>query len=211
MKTLFLTSAISCVAKDIPRWLPKPAGEYNLVFITTAAEVEEGDLWWLRDDRKALIDAGFKVFDYTLTNKKENEVRKTMEKADIICVEGGNTFYLLEKTKESGFDKIAREEVLVKGKPYIGCSAGSWLAGPDIELAHTLDNTEKAPHLKSFEALNLVDFVVMPHWGYEDFKELYLNRQLDIAWGEKYKIILLTNYQYIRVLDQMYQIIEVKH
>lgn len=199
------------MAKDIPRWLDKPANKYKLVFITTASEVEEGDLWWQRDDRKALVDAGFKVFDYTLTGKKEKEVEEVMKKADIIFVEGGNTFYLLEKIKECGFDKVAREEVLVKGKPYIGCSAGSWVAGPNIELSKRPDKDFREATLKSYDALRLVDLVIMPHWGSKYSKDLYLKHRLKISYQEKYKIILLNNYQYVRVVDEMYQIMEVEH
>lgn len=210
MKKIFLTSAVSFVAHDIPRWLEKSASKYNLIFIPTAAEVEEGDLWWLRDDRKALVDAGFNVFEFTLTNKKPDEVKDVLNKADIICVGGGNTFYLLEKIKESGFDKLVKEEVLKKGKPYIGCSAGSWVAGPNIELSKTLDYFKFAPNLKNYDAINLVDFVIMPHWGSEDFKDSYMKEKLIAAYNEKYKLILLNNFQYVRVVGDMYEIINVK-
>lgn len=53
MKKLFLTSSISFVASDIAKRLKKR--NLKLVFIDTAAEVEEGDLQWLKDDRKALV------------------------------------------------------------------------------------------------------------------------------------------------------------
>lgn len=211
MKTLFLTSAVSFVAKDIPRWLEKPANQYKLVFITTASEAEKGDLWWQRDDRKGLVDAGFQVFDYTLTGKTKKDVQETMTKADIIFVEGGNSYYLLDKAQQSGFLEICRNEVLNKGKLYMGCSAGSWLAGPDIELSHTLDDKIKGRNLKSTKALNLTDLVVMPHWGSQDFKDLYLSERIKLAYQEKYKIILINNYQYVRVIDEMYQIVEAKH
>jgi len=82
-------------------------------------------------------------------------------------------------------------------------------AGPNIELGHTLDKASKAPNLKSFEALGLTDLVVMPHWGSWDFKNLYLSHRINVAYQEKYKIILLNNYQYVRVVDEMYQIVDI--
>ena len=86
----------------------------------------------------------------------------------------------------------------------------SIIAGPDIYPARRLGKVEKAPNLKGYKGLGLVDFVVLPHWGSDDHKKLYLNKRLEHAYKDDNKIILLTDYQYISVEGDMYKIIDVK-
>lgn len=43
MKQLFLTSSANEVISDIIKYLPLKPSEYNVAFINTAAEIEEGD------------------------------------------------------------------------------------------------------------------------------------------------------------------------
>jgi len=206
-KRLFLTSSVNCVAFDIAKHINKKG--LKLLFITTAAEVEEGDLQWLDDDRNALVKAGFKVTDYTITGKTDGQIKKDIDSVDIIYFCGGNTFYLLEKIQQSGCAKTICDFVK-NGKIYIGTSAGSIVAGPDIYPTYRLDNAKKAPDLKGYKGLGLVDFVIFPHWGNKFFKDLYLNRRLEHAYTTGNKIILLTNRQYVLVEGEMYKIIEVK-
>lgn len=54
---------------------------------------------------------------------------------------------------------------------YIGESAGSVIASPDIGYVKYMDDQKAAPELKSTKALNLVEFYPLPHWGEEPFKE----------------------------------------
>lgn len=207
MKKLFLTSSISFVASDIAKRLKKR--NLKLIFIDTAAEVEEGDLWWLKDDRKALIDAGFNVTDYTITGKTQTQIEKDIKDYDVICISGGNTFYLLEKIQQSKCAAVIKGYV-EQGKIYIGTSAGSVVVGPDIYPVYMIDYVKKAPNLNGYKGLELVDFVVLPHWGSDYFKDLYLNQRLEHAYTTNHKIILLTDYQYVKVEGDRYQIIEVK-
>lgn len=206
MKKLFLTSTASSVVSDIVKYLPRR--RLSLVFIKTAAEVEKGDLWWLKKDRKSLVDVGFTVTDYTITGKTRQVIQQDLKKYDILFFSGGNTFYLLEKIQHSGCASVIKDFV-ESGKIFIGSSAGSIIAGPDTYPLYRLDNVKKATHLKGYEGLSLVDFVVFPHWGTDDFKELYLNRRLAHAYTTKHKIILLTDNQYIRVEGDMYKIVDV--
>lgn len=210
MKRLFLTSSVNFVAGDIVKKLGSEVRGKNLVFINTAAEPEEGDKQWLIDDRQSLVDAGFKVTDYTFTDKSKEQVRQDLQKFDVIFVSGGNTFYLLEKIQQSGAAEIIRNFV-DNGKVYIGSSAGTVIAGPDIYPSYNLDDASKAAGIKGYEGLGLTDIVVLPHWGSEYFRELYLNKRLEHAYTVKHKIILLTDYQYVEVKDDWCRIGEVKH
>jgi dipeptidase E len=206
MKKLFLTSKTSKVAGDIARNLPKGL---KLAFINTPAEPYGEPQPWLLDDRKALEDSGFIVSEiYTFTGKKAEEIKKFLSDYDGIFICGGNTFYCLEKVQQSGCAEVIREFV-ASGKIYIGSSAGSIIAGPDIYPTFMLDKVEKAPELKGYEGFGLTDVVVFPHWGTDKFKERYLNFRMQHAYTEKHKIILLTDNQYLKVEDDKYQIIDV--
>ena len=64
---LFLTSSVHAVAHDIAKKVDL-AKANKLVFIDTATEPkgEREDLEWLKNDRKALVNAGFDVSDKSL-------------------------------------------------------------------------------------------------------------------------------------------------
>ncbi|KKQ96790.1 MAG: Peptidase family S51, partial [Candidatus Woesebacteria bacterium GW2011_GWB1_39_12] len=122
MKRLFLTSSLRRVIKDLVRHIKDYKG-MGLVFITTASEVEGGNKKWLKDDRDALVDVGFKVVDYTITGKNEKQIKNDLNEFDVICFSGGSTLYLLEKIQESNCIEVIRDFVL-DGKIYFGISAG---------------------------------------------------------------------------------------
>ena len=52
-----------------------------------------------------MVNAGFDLFDYTITNKNFNDFEQDLKDIDIIHLNGGNAFYLLLQSKKSGFDK----------------------------------------------------------------------------------------------------------
>ena len=210
-KNLFLSSSVNEVAHDIVEHMDLKKGK-KLAFIYTAAEVEtDGRLApWNDNDRKALVKAGFDVFDYTITDKTKDQVNKDLSDSDAIYLSGGNTFYLLEKAQQSGFPSLIREYIEEKGKVYIGTSAGSIIAGPDISPTLRLDSVKLAPNLKDYKGFDLVNFCVMPHWGADNFKELYLNKRLEHAYKDsQIPLFLLTNTQYAKVDGDDIQIIDV--
>ena len=75
----------------------------------------------------------------------------------------GNTFFLLSELKRTGADKIIAEEIN-NGKLYIGESAGAMITSKNIEYVKLMDNAEKAPNLKNFDALGLIEFYIVPHY-----------------------------------------------
>lgn len=209
MQRLFLTSSGSTVTQDIAKTIGKKARGMRLAFIMTAAESEGSDKEWLRKDYSALIDVGFTVFNYTVTGKTSRQLREDLDGVDIVYVEGGNQFYLLQQIQQSGFAPIVRD-LVKKGVIYIGSSAGSQVAGPDLYPTYRSDHIKKAPLIKGYDGIGLVDFVVFPHWGSNDFRDLYLKHRMAHAYTTKHKIILLTDQQYVRVEGEMYRIEEVK-
>lgn len=198
---LFLTSAASLTLDKLTPLLPKYPSEMTVAFIPTAAMGEPAP--WMDLDRNKLQAMGFYVFDVDLNGMKEVTLRKELSGVDIIFVAGGNTFYLLEHAQKSGFNTLVKE--LVKNDViYIGSSAGSVLAGPNIEMVDQFDDKTVAK-LASFDGLGLVDFVVLPHYA-PDKKEY--KRVIKENEG-KYKIIPLADNQAISIIDQSREIVEV--
>ncbi len=210
MKRIFLSASINFTAKAIAKEIGD-VKKLKTAFINTAAEPkkEKEDPSWLDDDRQGLVDAGFNLFDYTITGKSPKDIEKDLGGCDIIHVNGGNTFYLLLQAKKSGFDKFIKKFV-EKGGLYIGSSAGSIIASPDIGVTRHLETKQYEQELENTKGFGLVDFLIFPHWGSEHFKERYLNHRLNIAYNNDNKIILLTDYQYVCVTGDTYKIVDIK-
>lgn len=87
----------------------------------------------------------------------------TLERAEAVFVGGGNTYALLDRLGRSGLLEALRARVRA-GLPYIGASAGSNVAGPNILTT----NDWNVVGLGTFEALGLVPFNVNPHYKETD-------------------------------------------
>jgi dipeptidase E len=205
---IFLTSSVKLVASDIAK---KIGGVKNikLLYIYTACEKQLGEKWQ-KDDKKALVKAGFKLTDYTVTGKTPVAIKKSIQVVDGIYFTGGSAFYLMQQIQLTKSAAIFRDAVK-SGKIYISTSAGSVVAGPDIYPVHSLDRIKAASKLKGYKGLSLVDFVVLPHWGSGHFKNNYRLERLADNYNTKNKLILLNDYQYIQIEDGWYRIVEVKH
>ncbi|CAN5691454.1 Type 1 glutamine amidotransferase-like domain-containing protein [soil metagenome] len=170
MNRVFLTSQASEVLEKIVLLIPENLRKGNVLFIPTAAKPYPSAPW-LEKDRAKLVELGFSVKNLDLEGITENELNDEIASTDIIFVGGGNTFYLLEHAKKSGFIKIV-QQAIKDGKIYIGSSAGSVLATPDIKYVERFDDPSIA-QLEDTKALALVDFRILPHSGnpkYEDIQ-----------------------------------------
>jgi dipeptidase E len=197
MKNLFLTSSVHAVAHDIGKRLDLST-KNKLVFITTAAEPEIGDKTWLANDRQALVNAGFKVSDYTITDKTLGQLKNDLRDYDFIYLSGGNTFYLLKQSHKSEFFNLIKDLVYKEGKTYIGTSAGSIIAGPKCP-DYLLDKDETLS-IENQKGYGFVNFTILPHWGSGDFKDKYLKGRLKIAYKkDQVPLVILTDNQYIHV------------
>lgn len=77
-----------------------------------------------------------------------------LKKFSSIYIGGGNTFYLLNVLRETGFYNILKEFVDKKGIVY-GGSAGAIIFGRDILTAKHMDPNHT--NLKTFEGFNYID------------------------------------------------------
>lgn len=203
MKQLFLTSSASMTLDSILWYLPKFPTAITVAFVPTAADLYENK-WFVEADRFKLKTLGFQIVDVDLKNNNANDLRTTLTGVDIIFVAGGNTFYLLEHAKKSGFDVIVKD-LVENGKIYIGSSAGSILAGPNIGPAKLFDNPLEA-QLETNEGLGLVDFVVLPHYGNTKYQEHH--GQIMEEYKDQYELIPIMDSQFIHIQGNDFKILK---
>lgn len=200
---LFLASSLQHTGKKIAETLLEDGLTGKVMFLTTASEVEKGDLNWLAAARQPLVDAGLDVFDYTITGKSLEEINSAVKEIGAICVAGGNTYYLLNQILKTRFDKIITD--LVKnGIPYIGSSAGALVAGPTIHTS--LDDPSITPELTDYSGLNLCNISIRPHWGSEYFEKRY-SEEYSRLYKLKTSMLLLPDQNYVVIGENSFELV----
>lgn len=164
---LFLTSAglSDSIRQEFLSFLSKKPQELTVAFIPTASHPEE-DKSYIERARKQIQELGMKLFEVDLVDENEDSLKEKLSTADIIYVQGGNTFYLLKYVRQSGFDKVTKD-LLHQGKIYMGVSAGSYIACPTIEMATWKHQDRNRVDITDFTALNLVPFLISAHYTNE--------------------------------------------
>lgn len=161
MKRMFLVSMFQNVS-DILETVGLDLKNKTVTYIPTASRAEKLG-FFVRIGKWRLKRLGLSVDELEISTAPYEVIVSKLEKNDYIYVTGGNTFFLLQELRRTGADKILAQEI-EKGKFYIGESAGAIVVAPDIGYSAKMDHIEKAPGLKSYAGLNLIDFYVVPHY-----------------------------------------------
>lgn len=175
-------------------------------FIPTASELDD-DRWYMEKDREDLNKMNFKIVNIDISKENKQEIIEKFNDVDVVFVAGGNSFYLLQQLKIKDVLKELIE--FANNKIYIGSSAGACITCPSIDYVEKLDDKTQAPLLKHYDAMNLVDFYILPHYK---SKEKYTKLADEIESNyNNYKFIKLSNEQAI-VIDNMnnYKVVETK-
>ena len=176
---LFLTS--SCVTENLAdRFLQmcaKNPKEVKFYFIPTATDVEDNKTYTVKslDDFAKL---GINPIWYSLRFKTKELIAQELSGADVIWVGGGNTFYLLDMARQTGFFEVVDHLVRQKGIIYGGTSAGTIIATPSIDIAGWGDNWDRNNvGIKDFTGLGFVDFLTHVHYQPGTEKDMLLSKK----------------------------------
>jgi len=150
------------IMKKVEEYFDEKLSDKKVAIITTASEDKEKNefaiLAYSQFREMGLENVIF--FDIEKQNPRE------LSDFDIIYVNGGNTYYLLDWTRKSGFDSVVKE-FLQKGGLYIGVSAGSIIAGPSIEILNYTKGDPNLIGLTDLSAMGLTSSVIEPHYTRE--------------------------------------------
>ena len=189
MKLYLASYAMVSMAKIIKHEGRDFAGK-KAIFIPTAGDPYDNKDF-VEADRIALEKYGLDIVEMDIKNKNEEEIRKAIASADIVLVAGGDTFYLMEKLKESGADKVIKDFIENNGI-YIGSSAGSIICCPTIEGAEEFDNPNLAKGLNNFDGMGVFKDAIIPHAQKEKYFER-IRRATERLESKGYKVYPLTD------------------
>ena len=172
-----------------------------VAFILTASNMEK-DKSYIDNSIETLKSINLNHINPIDIAKEKEEWEKTIEEADIVWMEGGNTFYLMDQLNKSGFGSLKED---MNDKIYIGVSAGSIVVTPDISIATVTPADPNAVGLTDMKGLGWVDFEVSPHTpdvvSFENF-EKYAKTTKRTMYGFDDKTALFVEKDQVRVVGE---------
>ena len=157
-----------------------PKNRMKIGYIITASK-GASSTEYIRKIEKELQENGYNFAEFDFEDKTREQIEKFFEDKDVIHIEGGDTFYLLKAIKKTGFDKIL-VKMLIRGKIYVGTSAGASIMGPSIEFSSHIPSNASEEDLK---ALGLAPFLIKCHYT-DDQKQEFKKRSQAIRYPVKF-------------------------
>ena len=204
LKNMILTSSLYESIELVKKFLDKNTESKKILFIPTATNVDEYKKY-IHLTQKVFEDFGYEVENFDVSIFSEEIAKEKLSEAKIIFISGGNTFYLLQELKRKNLIPYLKERI-ENGLLYIGESAGSVIAAPDIEYASIVDDKTLATELNDYTGLNLVDFYIVPHFEEEPFVES--SRNTVELYKDKLDLKLINNKEAILVENNNFTIIK---
>lgn len=165
MKLLLTSGGLSnlSIVSALKELLGKPFEKASFAFIPTAANVEEGDKWWLLNDFQSLRRLKPKSIDIVdISALPKNLIEKRLKEADVLVFGGGNTFHLMYCIKKSGLVETLPK--LLKTKVYLGISAGSMIVTSSLILSSDDKDLLRGMGEEIYEeGLGYTSFLIKPH------------------------------------------------
>jgi dipeptidase E len=202
MKKLLLTSdglTSRKIQKEFLKLLDKPPTENKVLIMHTANIARK----WrtIRRIVRGLIKLGIKKKNILLVNIRY-KVSK-IPKFDVLYSCGGNTYYILDRIRKTGFAKVIKKAVN-QGKLYIGLSAGSIIVHKTIEIAGW--GKEADPNLiglRDLRGLNITNVAIFPHFKNKLRKEIAIFKK-----NTPYPIIELKDRQALEIVGNKKKIVK---
>jgi len=209
MKLLLTSSGLtnSSIVNALFELTGKKPEETTIVFIPTASNVEVGDKDWFITDLINLKKQNFKSIEITdISAVEENIWKPSLERADVLFFEGGNTYHLMRWLNKSGLANLLPE--LLKDKVYVGVSAGSMVTNPDLalKLSQVLYE-EDLLETEELKGLNFVDFYFLPHLNSEWFKKMRRENIEKVGKEISRPIYALDDNSALKIVDNKIEVI----
>ena len=201
---MILTSSLYESIELVKKFLDKNTESKKILFIPTATNVDEYKKY-IHLTQKIFEDFGYEVENFDVSIFSEEIAKEKLSETKTVFISGGNTFYLLQELKRKNLTSYLKERI-ENGLLYIGESAGSVIATPNIEYASIVDDKTLATELNDYTGLNLVDFYIVPHFEEEPFVEN--SRNTVELYKDKLDLKLINNKEAILVENNNFTIIK---
>lgn len=209
MKLLLTSAGISnkSISNALLELTEKPFSQLNLAFIPTASNVEKGNKDWFIDDLIRCKNLGFKSIDIVDISALPKDIwLPRFQEANIIYVEGGNTFHLMHWIEKSGLKELLPE--MLKTKIYIGVSAGSMVACKSLDMSTSKRlYYEEIEEYGKDEGLGFVDILIRPHFNSPHFPNLNLKNLEKLSKEFPKTFYAIDDNTAIKVIDEKIEII----
>lgn len=200
---LLLTSTVQFFAPKLAHVFGNDLSNMNVLYIPTAAYAQAGYEEFLTPELNAIRPLVKSLVEFDIKGKSATELTAALKGIDVLYVTGGNTYCLLEAMNKIGFKDILIS-FLQSGGIYLGSSAGSIVTGPDIGFIGTMDDPSQSS-LMDYTAMQLVDFLVLPHMNQDNFRDL--GKQIIESYQGDHETISLNDDQAIWVEGNSIQMV----
>lgn len=175
----------------------------KVAYVWTAAKPYPDYPSWVNSNVALYESFGWQVNMLDIDGMNEQGLRAALVDRDLIFVEGGNTFFLLKAMRDSGFDSLIHEKIAEPDMIYMGCSAGSVVAGISIESASWPFCDSNDIGLTDLTGLGFIDDMIHPHYRPETMPEIapYMEKS-------RFKTRLLSDEQALIVRDGVIHLME---
>jgi len=188
-RNMLLMSSGEFFTEKAPSLYKADFSKLKIAYINTATKKVPDDTYSKkRIERMKELKWNFKIID--IAKFEENKLYEELNEIDIIYVEGGNTFHLLDQIRKKNFTQLVKGK-LNRGVLYAGSSAGSYVVCPTIEMS-TWTNPDKFDRcgIVDFRGMNLIPFIIKAHVTPKIKKEIQ-----DKIKQSKFEVKLLTDKQ----------------
>ena len=161
---LLLTSIGICndsLDRELVGLVGKAKSDIKVGVVCTAGMVEEGSKDVFLESMNNLMKYGYRNIDIMDISNPNHEWKSRLSKCDVVYVSGGNTFFLMDQCRKSGFDMWLRENI--ENHVYVGVSAGSIVVGKSVEIATVEPADDNFIGMTDFAGIGLVPFNLSPH------------------------------------------------
>lgn len=146
-----------------------PKEQLRIGFITTAFSVVDDKEYrtYMHEYITEMRANNIFFEEYDIHGKSEHDIRAFLADKNVVQFSGGNPFYLLKAIYESHCDTVLHD-VLQAGMCYVGCSAGSYIMCPTIEVG-AWKASRNTYGVTDVTALNYVPFLIKCHYTDETY------------------------------------------